>query len=216
MFLHALQLAISINLESVFYLWYIVYLSVTAVNNSIMNAEISAMPCLPSMQQPKLLMLHWHSFSVCGREHVAVVFASEGCQCWINGCLQPIRKKITQDSKLKFVDALLTIILRMRQGACRCSFPSKGYQYLMNASLQPIGTQITHNARLKFIHSPLTLILRMRQGACRGSFSQWRLSISDKRMSTTNRNMNFPRCEAENCWRSVDAYSQDAAGSMPP
>jgi len=43
-FLHALQLSISINLESVFDVRYIVFLSILAVNNSVMNPEISAMP----------------------------------------------------------------------------------------------------------------------------------------------------------------------------
>ena len=50
MFLHALQLAISIDLESVFYLCSIVFLPIRAVNNSIMNAKISVMPRLPTMQ----------------------------------------------------------------------------------------------------------------------------------------------------------------------
>jgi len=122
MFLHAMQLAISINLGSVFYLWYIVFLSITAVNNYIMKAEISEMHWLPNMQQLTLLTLSSHPFSGCSRGHVTVVFASKGCQYLINECLQPMEKKITQDSKMKIVDALLALIPRMRQRACPCSF----------------------------------------------------------------------------------------------
>ena len=42
-FLYALQLAILIDLVSVLYVWYIVFLPMMAVNNSVMNAKISAM-----------------------------------------------------------------------------------------------------------------------------------------------------------------------------
>jgi len=45
---------------------------------------------LPNMQRQKLLTLCWCSFSGCGREHVAVVFPTNGCQYLMNGCLQPI------------------------------------------------------------------------------------------------------------------------------
>jgi hypothetical protein len=43
MFLYALQFAIYINLESVFYHWYIGFLPIIAVNNSVMNVKISTM-----------------------------------------------------------------------------------------------------------------------------------------------------------------------------
>jgi hypothetical protein len=62
---------------------------------------------------PKPLRLRWHSFSGCRREHVAVVFASKGCQYLINGCPQPIGTYLTQDAILIIVDALLTLMLRM-------------------------------------------------------------------------------------------------------
>ena len=92
MFLHALQLVISINFELVFYLWYLEFLPITAVNNSVMNKEICALPWLPNMQHLILFRLYWHTFSGSCREHVAVVFASQGCQWLLNGCLQPIGK----------------------------------------------------------------------------------------------------------------------------
>ena len=45
---------------------------------------------LPKMQDQKLLRLHWHSISGWGRECAMVVFAPNGGQCLIDGCLQPI------------------------------------------------------------------------------------------------------------------------------
>jgi hypothetical protein len=43
MFLYALQLEIYIILESVYYIWYMVFLPIMEVNYSVMNAKISAM-----------------------------------------------------------------------------------------------------------------------------------------------------------------------------
>jgi hypothetical protein len=74
------------------------------------------------MQQLKLLMLLWLSFSGCGREHVAVVVGCKSCQYLTNGCLQPMGTSITQGAKLNIFYDWLTLIVRMRQGACRCSF----------------------------------------------------------------------------------------------
>jgi len=111
---HAEQLAIWSNLVSVFYHWYMVFLSFTVVKNSAMNTEISVMPWLPNMKQPKLLTLCWRCFSGCGCEHFAVVFLRKVSQCLWNECLQPIGKLITQDSKIQIFDAALMLILRMR------------------------------------------------------------------------------------------------------
>ena len=103
-----------------FSLWYIVQLPIRVVNDYIMNEKICAILWLRNMRQLQLFRLCWHSFSGCGRKHVAVVFASKCYQYWINGCLQPIRTSITQDAKVKMVDAPLKPILRMRQRVCRC------------------------------------------------------------------------------------------------
>jgi len=42
------------------------------------------------MHDQKSLTLHWRSFSGWGREHVAIVFAPQGGQYIIYGCLWPI------------------------------------------------------------------------------------------------------------------------------
>jgi hypothetical protein len=56
-FLDALQLAISINSESVLHLSCVEFLPIRAVDNSNMNVKFQAMPRLPDMQQVKLLTI---------------------------------------------------------------------------------------------------------------------------------------------------------------
>ena len=109
-----------------FYLSNIVYWQIHVVNDSVLNPKICAMPWLPTIQQLKLGTLRWCSFSGCGREHFAVVFVSTGSQYVINGCLQSIGIKISQDRKLKHVDSLMTLILRIQPRACRCSLTNWG------------------------------------------------------------------------------------------
>jgi len=101
-------------------LWYIVFLPIKGDSNSVMCSNIHAMPWLPDMQDQTLWMLHWHSFSECGREHVTVTFAPKDCQYLINECLQPIGNYITEVAKQNIVDAPLTLILRMAQWPCHC------------------------------------------------------------------------------------------------
>jgi len=57
------------------------------------------------------------SFLLMGREHVASSFAYNGGQYLSYNYLQPIATQMTQDAKPKIVDAPLTLISRMRQGA---------------------------------------------------------------------------------------------------
>ena len=122
MFFHALQLAILIILKLVFYLWYSALLPIRAVNNSVMNAKIRAMPSLSNMQQLKVLTLSSHWFSGWDREHGPVVVPSKGCRYRLNGCLQPIGTWIIQDAKKFFFNAPLTFILRMVRWLCCCLF----------------------------------------------------------------------------------------------
>jgi len=51
MFLQALQFAITITLESLFNLRYVVFLPIMAVNNSGMSLKIEGMPSLPTMHE---------------------------------------------------------------------------------------------------------------------------------------------------------------------
>jgi len=74
---------------------------------------------LPMMKGQKPLMLRWRSFSWWSRERVPSSFAYEGGQYCIYDCLQPIATPITQHARPNLIDALLTLIFRMWQGACR-------------------------------------------------------------------------------------------------
>ena len=73
MFWDVLQFAISINLESAFFLWYILFLPIQAGNNSVMCSKIHVMPWLPNMQDKTLWILSWCSFSGCGTERRSCV-----------------------------------------------------------------------------------------------------------------------------------------------
>jgi len=75
---------------------------------------------ITKMQQQLSLMLRWRSFSGRSREHVAIIFASGGCQYLIHGCFQPIATGVTQDGKQTIIDAPLTLIRRIEQWPCRC------------------------------------------------------------------------------------------------
>jgi len=70
---------------------------------------------LPKIRDQKLLTFHGCSFSAWGRERVSSVFAPNGDQFVISGCLQPIPTWITQYAKLSIFDALLTLIVRLGQ-----------------------------------------------------------------------------------------------------
>jgi len=62
----------------------------------------------------------WQSYSEWVRERLALSFAYKASQYHISELPQPIAMQITNDARPKIVDALLTIISRMGQGAC-CS-----------------------------------------------------------------------------------------------
>lgn len=114
---------ISINLQSVVFIWYVVCFTSNADHHSGIYTKICVISSLPNSQGLTLIMLNWVSFSGFGREHVAVVFASEGWRNPINGCLQPIQQYITHNSKLNMVDSVLTLNLWMWQWQYRIVFP---------------------------------------------------------------------------------------------
>jgi len=70
------------------------------------------------MQDQKSLTFKGHSFSRCGREHVASSFAYKGGQYLINQYCQPIATQVTHDTKPQIVDPPLTLTFRIGQGAC--------------------------------------------------------------------------------------------------
>jgi len=93
------------------------YLPWQAANSTIIEVCNYAPLILPKMQDLELLMLIWHSFPRWGREPVASAFAYTGGQCISYDKLQPLPALITQDARPKLVDAALTLMSRMGQGA---------------------------------------------------------------------------------------------------
>ena len=92
-----------------------------SVEKAAMNSYIKychqATLRLAKMQDQQSLTLHWHSFSGWVMKRVDKVFATEGGQYFMYGCLQLIASRITHDVRTKIVDPPLTLSFRMGQGA---------------------------------------------------------------------------------------------------
>jgi hypothetical protein len=74
---------------------------------------------LPYLQDLKPLMLHWRSFSGCGREPGIIIFDLEGIQYLVYKWMQPIGTWVIQAAQPKVVEAALKLIFRMGQWSCR-------------------------------------------------------------------------------------------------
>jgi len=93
-------------------------------------------------------------------------------------------------------------------------FPHEGGPYFHYVSQRPSLLWITWLTRPKIIDVLLTLIFRMGQEACRFLFWLYRRPMPHFWMSATNRHSDFPRCQTNKRWRSIDAHFQDGAESM--
>ena len=87
-------------------------------NNSIMCNHYQIAFWLTDLQDQKLLTLRWRAFSRWDTECLASIFAYKGCQfcCYVFPLLNYFL--ITRITRSKNVDALLTLIFNMGQGAC--------------------------------------------------------------------------------------------------
>ena len=92
--------------------------TITTYMNCCHNATLR----WPKLQDQKSFMLHWHAFPKWGREVVAMSFAKRGRQYYLYGCPQHIARRITQDARLKIIDAPLTLIFAMGQWLCPTMF----------------------------------------------------------------------------------------------
>jgi len=92
-------------------------LPIQAANTSFITICNLSPPRLPKIHDQESLTLHWRSFSWWGRETFTVSFAYTGSQYFIYNYLQPIAPQITQDTWSRIVDAPLTLIFKMGQGA---------------------------------------------------------------------------------------------------
>ena len=74
LFLHVLQCAILIILESVFFLSYDIFLPRKVVTSAVISSYIRAMPWLPIIQDQKLLTVSWHSLPWWGNIYMLYCF----------------------------------------------------------------------------------------------------------------------------------------------
>jgi hypothetical protein len=79
-------------------------------------------PRLSQIHDHEWWTLHWRSLSWCGRECFTFSFAYEGSQYYVFDYLQPFGPQDIQDTWPRIVDALLTLIFMMGQGAFHCLF----------------------------------------------------------------------------------------------
>ena len=75
---HVLQFAKSIILESVFLLLYVLFLPIKAINGAVLSSYLCGVPWVSKMQDLKLLMLRWWSFSSWGNPYVMHCFSWKG------------------------------------------------------------------------------------------------------------------------------------------
>jgi len=127
------------------------YLGREAANFSSIDVCNHAPLRLPKMWDCSWLTLIWCSFSSWGREHVASDFAYIGCQYLSYDYLQPIPTLITQDARPNIVDAPLTLISRMGQGA---------FIYILWSQGWPVHPKITTT------YHPQNFMINIRISVC--------------------------------------------------
>jgi len=124
LFLHVLQSATLIILESVFFLLYIVLLNIEAVNSPVISSFICVKPCLPNIKDQILLTLRWRSVSWWGNVCVMHCFKWRGCHDILYELLPHCDTLISQDARPIIIATPLMLIIRMGQEACcNCSCP---------------------------------------------------------------------------------------------
>jgi len=82
---------------------YLAYLRIEAAKALFIDAYDLAPLILPKMQDQKLLMIDWRSFSWRGREHGSISLGYKSGQYSIYDSLEPFTTLITKDAKSKIV-----------------------------------------------------------------------------------------------------------------
>jgi len=120
--LNALQVAISIILESMFFLLWFILWTTKLVYSSVMIWNIHAVPWLPNIHNHILITLLWCSVSRWGKEDIVHCVGWKGHHYRVYKLLPRSDSYLTKDARPKIVDAPWMFICRMGQGACRCCF----------------------------------------------------------------------------------------------
>jgi len=92
------------------------------------------------MERQQSLTLHWCSVSWWGREHFTFSFAYKRRQLFVNDYVQPIAHKITHDTWPRILNAPLTLIFMMGQGACYylfCQYKQPILRLWLRATYRP-------------------------------------------------------------------------------
>jgi len=100
----------------------ILILPLKAASTTFMGVCNQSPVRLLNMQDQRLFIHHWHSFTGWGWKPVHIIWASDGSQYLFDGYFQPIVDYITQDAMLNIVDELLPGINRMGHWPCHWLF----------------------------------------------------------------------------------------------
>ena len=165
------------------------------------------------MEGQQLLILRWCSVSWWGREHFTFSFADKDSQLVVYDYVQPIAYKITHDTWPRIIDASLTLIFMMGQGACYhvfCLYKPPTLRLWLRATYRPADYPDTWP---RIVDALLTLIFMMRQEALYGLCCQWRQPILRLWQFATYCTSDYPRYKTKNDWCSVDDHFHTGAGS---
>jgi len=105
-----------------FSLIHFVSLTPNAVNSSIMRTNIRTMPRLPTMDKQQLVTHLWHSVSCWHNDDIEHCFGWKDFHYMAYEYLPQSSTYITNDARPKIIEATLTLIFSMGQGACRFCF----------------------------------------------------------------------------------------------
>jgi hypothetical protein len=154
----------------------------------------------------KSLTLHWYSVSEWGSDRVVYCFAKEGCQYVGYGKQWPGHVSITIHTRLKIIDAPLTLIFRMGLWPCCSLFCQRR---LPVRSLWKAAARLLfnyHTYKTKNCWYSIDAYFRMGQWPCCSLFCQRRLPVRSLWKATARSLFNNHTSKTNNRWRSVDTH----------
>jgi len=177
-FLHVLQIAILIILESVFFHVWFVFLSYKAVNSSVMSTNICAIPRSPNMWDQKLLRLQWCCFHDGVTKILCTILAEKMAITSHMNLGHPATSRLTKMQDQKSLMLHWHSFSGWGRECVSLVFSTEGGQYFIYVDLWPVTTEIAQDGKPEIIDAGLTLIFRMGQWLCHLLFCLQRLPIS--------------------------------------
>jgi len=200
--------------ESLIFLVYVIFYTRQGVNSSVISCSVRSIPWLPSMQDKKLLTLHWRSFSSLGNTPVIDYCRWTGCQNIVHEIWPRGDTWIHWDARLTIVDPPWMRIFCMGQGACCDCFDNSRN---LVSDLRMFAT----NCQLEYTSCNIRNHWCSVDNDCEDVAGSVSLLISHLKIANISfmhgfkqRPLQLQRCKTRNHWSSVEAHFQDGAGSV--